>query len=64
MLRNEFLFPLPFIHSFVNAGLNILYSTQRIKMLGKFTRKVFLKVSDKPCITVLVCALFSSSLID
>ena len=37
----EFLFPLPFIHSFVNAGLNILYSTQRIKMLGKFTCKGF-----------------------
>ena len=33
-------------------------------MLGKFSRKVFIKVSDYPGIKALASALFSSSLID
>ena len=42
----EYLFPLPVIISFVNAGFNII-TNYNITMLGKFSCKVFVKVSDK-----------------
>ena len=40
------------------------YERQHIAMLGKFSCKVFVKVSDNPSMKVLASALFSSSLID